>query len=341
MIADKTKAALQSCQCHYGIFKQSQDITLIMAVNYKAKFLSLWVNVNLGEISYIRYQEFEPHYFLDAIKPFFYPSEAGQQDLWFRVVFITKFAVFNMHFIICRCEYPITDWVCIVTLIGSNNEGGNCNLHLVNSLLSGKAIFRHYSDTPPEVWLCLRWRNLISRFNAAVTNCPVLSPCSFKCSIQSATSCGTRAAIVCDLPLIAFVAMRMNSSQRVHQYGPNKKSVQHLTCSTPSHRLVLNTFGCIRCKYSEAPRVVATPTGLLTKPLYEVTVMAGSQHTQTHPEFTWRFLSTSERYPTAKPLVIYVNASSEQEARDTMPGVTLIFAARLPFHAFQVMEAAV
>jgi hypothetical protein len=29
-----------------------------------------------------------------------------------------------------------------------------------------------------------------------------------------------------------------------------------------------------------------------------------------------------ERYPTAKPLVIYVNASSEQEARDTMPGVT-------------------
>lgn len=34
--------------------------------------------------------------------------------------------------------------------------------------------------------------------------------------------------------------------------------------------------------------------------------MAGSQHTQTRPEFTWRFLSTSERYPTAKPLVIYV-----------------------------------
>jgi hypothetical protein len=24
MIAHKTKAALQSCQCHYGIFKQSQ-----------------------------------------------------------------------------------------------------------------------------------------------------------------------------------------------------------------------------------------------------------------------------------------------------------------------------
>ncbi|HCT3535227.1 TPA: host cell division inhibitor Icd-like protein [Enterobacter hormaechei subsp. xiangfangensis] len=61
-------------------------------------------------------------------------------------------------------------------------------------------------------------------------------------------------------------------------------------------------------------------------------------HTQTRPEFTWRFISASERYPTAKPLVIYVNASSEQEARETMPGVNLIFAARLPFHDFRVVE---
>lgn len=62
----------------------------------------------------------------------------------------------------------------------------------------------------------------------------------------------------------------------------------------------------------------------------------------THPQgrnnYTWRFLSTSERYPAAKPLVIYVNAPSEQEARDTMPGVNLIFAARLPFHDFRVVE---
>ncbi|EPF6666625.1 TPA: host cell division inhibitor Icd-like protein [Klebsiella pneumoniae] len=55
-------------------------------------------------------------------------------------------------------------------------------------------------------------------------------------------------------------------------------------------------------------------------------------------KFTWRFLSISERFPDAKPLVIYVNASSEQEARDTMPGVNLIFAARLPFHAFPIFE---
>lgn len=86
------------------------------------------------------------------------------------------------------------------------------------------------------------------------------------------------------------------------------------------------------------PRSAGTLPRRLTKPLSEVTVMADNQSTQTRPEFTWRFLSASERYPTAKPLVIYVNASSEREARDTMPGVTLIFAARLPFHAFQMLE---
>ncbi len=35
---------------------------------------------------------------------------------------------------------------------------------------------------------------------------------------------------------------------------------------------------------------------------------------------------------------MYVNASSEQEARETMPGVNLIFAARLPFHDLRVVE---
>lgn len=69
--------------------------------------------------------------------------------------------------------------------------------------------------------------------------------------------------------------------------------------------------------------------------------MAEQQHTQTHPKFTWRFISIAEHCPTTKPLVIYVNAPSEQEARSTMPGVNLIFAARLPFHALQVTRGRV
>ncbi|SXD07286.1 Uncharacterised protein [Klebsiella quasipneumoniae] len=335
----KTKAALQSCQCHYQIFKQSQDITLIVVVNYRAKFLALWAIVSVGKIPYIRYQEFESHYFLDAIKPFFYPLEAGQQDLWFRVVFITKFAVFNMHFIICRCEYPITDWVCSVSLIGSNNEGGNCNLHLVNSLFSGKAILLHYSDTPPEVLFCLRWRRLISPL-AAVTRKPaVLSPSCFKLSISSITSWGIRTVVICDFAFFAPVAITETPCVRCISVYAKKTKEKGLKCI--SLWASLNIRGEIHLVSAKPGSARNTNRASNHKPLVEVTVMAGSQHTQTRPEFTWRFLSTSERNPTAKPLVIYVNASSEQEARDTMPGVTLIFAARLPFHAFQVMEVAV
>ena len=88
----------------------------------------------------------------------------------------------------------------------------------------------------------------------------------------------------------------------------------------------------------QRPGVLGTTTEASNHNVIGANTMAESQHTQTRPEFTWRFLSTSERYPTAKPLVIYVNASSEQEARDTMPGVNLVFAARLPYHAFLVLE---
>lgn len=100
---------------------------------------------------------------------------------------------------------------------------------------------------------------------------------------------------------------------------------------------------CVMTHYIHAlqiatPRSAGTLPRRLTKPLSEVTAMAFKKSTQTRPEFTWRFLSASEHYPTAKPLVIYVNASSEQEARETMPGVNLIFAARLPFHDLRVVE---
>lgn len=67
--------------------------------------------------------------------------------------------------------------------------------------------------------------------------------------------------------------------------------------------------------------------------------MAESQHTQTHPKFTWRFISVSVRYPSARRLVIYINAPTEQEARESMPGANLIFTARLPFRSFELLEA--
>lgn len=59
--------------------------------------------------------------------------------------------------------------------------------------------------------------------------------------------------------------------------------------------------------------------------------MADSQHTQTRLKFTWRFLAVPVIAPDTKPIVLYTNATSEQDARANCPGWLLFFAARLPF----------
>lgn len=106
--------------------------------------------------------------------------------------------------------------------------------------------------------VCFLWRRLISPSKAVTTNCPVLSPGSFNCSIAPAMSCGTLAAIVCDLRLIALVAMLIYSKKGVQQYGRNKKSVQHLTCSTPLHKLVFNTLYCLNTNTAKPGSVTST-----------------------------------------------------------------------------------
>ncbi|RTP95818.1 host cell division inhibitor Icd-like protein [Enterobacter asburiae] len=181
----------------------------------------------------------------------------------------------------------------------------------------------------------LRWRRLISPFTAVTMNCAFVSPSSRLLSKSATTSCGKRALSCCDLLLVEPVAITESPCARCDSVYAKKIIVKGLKCD--SLACSFKNKGAIHL-VSAKPGSASTLTGPLTKPLVEVTVMAELQHTQTRPEFTWRFLSASERYPTAKPLVIYVNASSEQEARDTMTGVNLIFAARLPFHDFRVVE---
>lgn len=176
-----------------------------------------------------------------------------------------------------------------------------------------------------------RWRRLISLSKAATTNCPVLSPGSFNCSIAPAISCGTLAAIVCDLRLTALVAMLIHSLIGVQQYGRNKKSVQHLTCSTPLLRLVFNTSCCLNTNTAKPGSVTSTNRASYHKPLSEVTVMADNQSTQTRPKFTWRFLALNRHDKKARPCRLSVEAATEREARSILaPHFILSLAARLP-----------
>ncbi|OAT42608.1 hypothetical protein M987_00678 [Enterobacter soli ATCC BAA-2102] len=181
------------------------------------------------------------------------------------------------------------------------------------------------------------WRRAISPRMAATMNAALLSSFRLTDSIPSMTSCGMRAVNDCDFVFLGPVAICNPPYAGVRQYTQNQSYTKALTCKPPKNKVtytLIDNQGTEKTK----PAGATNTNGPLTKPLSEVTAMAFKKSTQTRPEFTWRFLSASERYPTAKPLVIYVNASSEQEARNTMPGVNLIFAARLPFHAFQAME---
>ena len=178
-----------------------------------------------------------------------------------------------------------------------------------------------------------RWRYSTSRFNAAVTNCPVLSPGIFTASTLFITSCGTLAATVCDFAFTAFVAMLCTPYKKQMQYAGKKISVQHLTCLTPGLKLVFNTL-LMQGAETTTPRSGGTHAGRLTTNDSKSIEVAMRNHT-THPQgrdshnlnkYIWRFIALS----TAPPRVIHIEATSEQEARQQSPdGCVMVFAARI------------
>ena len=178
-----------------------------------------------------------------------------------------------------------------------------------------------------------RWRYSTSRFNAAVTNCPVLSPGIFTASTLFITSCGTLAATVCDFAFTAFVAMLCTPYKKQMQYAGKKISVQHLTCLTPGLKLVFNTL-LMQGAETTTPRSGGTHAGRLTtndRKSIEVAMLNYTTHPQGRDshnlnKYIWRFIALS----TAQPRVIHIEATSEQEARQQSPdGCVMVFAARI------------
>ncbi|HFQ7029216.1 TPA: host cell division inhibitor Icd-like protein [Yersinia enterocolitica] len=98
-----------------------------------------------------------------------------------------------------------------------------------------------------------------------------------------------------------------------------------------------NVHQCMTSRKAAKPEGATNTNGPLTKPLIEVTVMADHKSTQTHSEFTWRFLAVSESHPQARAVVVYTTAPNEAKARSQIKGCVLYFAARLPAHHFDLM----
>ncbi len=283
MIADKTKAALQSCQCHYGISKQSQHTRVntdgqslgapeITGTAPLARLGGMSNNgyTPFGSANFSVYQQgtamaYTPfHYLLQLfIRSSGFVEQSG----------INRYSKNPSLYNNSNTKIPI---IIRPTVVLSNFLMNSCSLLFVQSF-----------DSIPRDCSSLR---IIRFIQAASDSSP---SCCWACSISSRNS-GSSLNWNGGLPRLAFLCVD--------------------TSITPDVMCLCVMTQYIHVLQIATPRSAGTLPRRLTKPLKEVTIMAEHQHTQTHPEFTWRFLSTSERYPTAKPLVIYVNASSEQEA---------------------------
>ncbi|EKS1020681.1 host cell division inhibitor Icd-like protein [Escherichia coli] len=178
-----------------------------------------------------------------------------------------------------------------------------------------------------------RWRRLISPSNAAVTNCPVLSPSSLTLSIASTIWSGTRASILFDFAFTDFVAI---SDFRL-VWCPTMITIKKVNAMLDvSHTIKII---CVRhlifiSNETTKPGSARTLTGLLTTNDSRSIEVAMRNHT-THPQgrdphnlnkYIWRFIALS----TAQPRVITIEATSEQEARQQSPdGCVMVFAARI------------
>ncbi len=192
----------------------------------------------------------------------------------------------------------------------------------------------HSADSDYSCSLALRrWRRLISPSNAAVTNCPVLSPSSLTLSMASTIWSGTRASILFDFAFTDFVAISDFRLVWCPTMIARKKFNAMLDVSHTDKITCVRHLIFISHKMTK-PRTVGAVTGLLTTNDSESIEVAMLNHT-THPQgrdshnlnkYIWRFIALS----TTQPRVITIEATSEQEARQQSPdGCVMVFTARI------------
>ncbi|EFY3328001.1 TPA: host cell division inhibitor Icd-like protein [Shigella sonnei] len=175
------------------------------------------------------------------------------------------------------------------------------------------------------------WRRAISPRTAVTIKFALVSPGCRDASMPLTTSCGNLAFSCCDLLLTELVDMfapPINNGMQCNTKVNTKKDLKWY-----SPKCNLNTTRADTCNSAietTKPRTVGAVTGLLTKPLTGVTIMAVRQHTphlvHTQTAFVWRFLALSA----GESQIIHVTAWTEREARNRCPsGCVAVFAARI------------
>lgn len=197
------------------------------------------------------------------------------------------------------------------------NDNSDNNANLFNILVQ-RGLITNYS---PDC-LALRCLRLISVLIAEDINWPVLSPCSFVCSIPSINSCNTLTVTDCDFEFLEPVAITESLFNRCKTVYTKKSYFKELTCKTPCNYDVSYTSMSEWCQNSETPQCWST-NGASHHNVKRSNTMAMYKSTQTHPKFLWRFFSCQQfKY-------FLVEATNEQEARSMLPDSPCLFSARI------------
>lgn len=136
----------------------------------------------------------------------------------------------------------------------------------------------------------------------------------------------------------SFICWRSSGAIRIWKVGerPSPLGVLSLLMvdmyvRNPVVWILLCTYVITTCLQKATPRTVGAVPRRLTKPLYEVTIMADIHSNQTRSEFTWRFFALARADLDGEIHRLSVDATTEQEARRVLaPHFILSLAARLP-----------
>lgn len=315
---NKTKAALQSCQCHYQMFKQEQN-TRVSAGGQSLSQRNPYAQINRVRLTYGHRNPLKELDYNESLESAGNKHEQYSGSPEHQHCLGSEVPTNNVES--CEDNQPSLRGEPLhnALRVAQNNPSLRGAVH---SITESNPVQLSGSDLA-----FLRCSDLSLRPQASRTHAEKLAPAlsafsrSTLASISSISSCGNRIFFCADLAFTALVAIYPPAYSEGTPYQKNS-----LTC-TPTENIVGVHLEVEDTQDTAKPGSVTSTNRASDHNVTEAYIMACIQHTQTRPKYQYRFLALSA----IGRNVIHITATTEREAREQSPdGCVMVFAGRLP-----------
>ncbi|STT95243.1 Uncharacterised protein [Klebsiella pneumoniae] len=315
---NKTKAALQSCQCHYQMFKQEQN-TRLAAGGQTLSQRNPYAQINRVRLTYGHRNPLKELDYNESLESAGNKHEQYSGSPEHQHCLGSEVPTNNVES--CEDNQPSLRGEPLhnALRVAQNNPSLRGAVH---SITESNPVQLSGSDLA-----FLRCSDLSLRPQASRTHAEKLAPAlsafsrSTLASISSISSCGNRIFFCADLAFTALVAIYPPAYSEGTPYQKNS-----LTC-TPTENIVGVHLEVEDTQDTAKPGSVTSTNRASDHNVTEAYIMACIQHTQTRPKYQYRFLALSA----IGRNVIHITATTEREAREQSPdGCVMVFAGRLP-----------